>query len=321
VRVALPAYVERWPYRVRAFSGRGVSALCLLLRGDQQALQRHYDRTFNEPTNRRVHLRADNAYVLLTLSTTQRLFGQDHAYPDIGAETELALMTFATDAATDRLVLTVPYLFVDNPLALVQGREVFGYPKELGGFSPPVLAPDHDPARASSVRLVVRAVEAFGPDARFRPLPLLVLTRAEAAEPALVRAMADLGAALARPPDDARALGGFLHDRLEDAALVRRGLELLATRTVTVLSLKQFHDVSTSELACYQSVVASELRLTALGGFRHLDSHFDVTLNELASHPIGRDLGLEETTHSALSFAMEYDFDVTARTLWRANDA
>jgi hypothetical protein len=316
VRLALPAYVDRWPSRVHAFSARGVSALCFLLRGGTESLQRYYDTSFNRPSRDRVCLRADNAYVLLTFTTTQHLFGLRQTFPDIGRETELALMTLATDVRTDQLVLTVPYIFVDNPLALVQGREVFGYPKELGVFAPAVVPADAD---VDSIRLVVQGVERLGPEAHFEARPLLEVVRGDAVEPALLRSMADLGAALAQPADDLQALGGFLHDRLEDAELVRRSLGLLAARTFAVLSLKQFHDVAGGEFACYQSIVSSAMHLTAVNGLRHLDSHFDVTVNDLASHPIGHDLGLEVTTRAALSFRMDYDFDVTAQTVWRAS--
>jgi hypothetical protein len=290
--------------------------MCFLLRGSADSLQRYYDTRFNRPSRDQVQLRADNAYVLLTFTTTQRLFGSNHAFPDIGRETELALLTFATDSRTDQLALTVPYIFVDNPLALVQGREVFGYPKEFGVFEPAAVSPAVDP---DTIRLVVQGVERFGPAAGFEARPLLEVARREAAEPALLEAMADLGAALTQPAAEIQALGEFLHDRLDDAELVRHSLGLLTTRTLTLVSLKQFHDVSGSEFACYQSAVASEMQLTAIHRLEHLASHFELAVNDLASHPIRDDLGLGASSRAILSFRMDYDFDVTARTLWRAS--
>ena len=36
----------------------------------------------------------------------------------------------------DRLVLAVPYIFVDNPMSYAGGREDYGYPKVMGQFTP-----------------------------------------------------------------------------------------------------------------------------------------------------------------------------------------
>ena len=35
----------------------------------------------------------------------------------------------------DRLCMSVPHIVVDNPISLVVGREVYGFPKALGQFT------------------------------------------------------------------------------------------------------------------------------------------------------------------------------------------
>jgi hypothetical protein len=109
---------------------------------------------------------------------------------------------------------------------------------------------------------------------------------------ALVDGIADLVGG--RLPD---AIDLSLADDFVDSLLSGRGRQVL---------LKQFRDARDGRLACYQAVVEAPVRMTRVRG-RPLLGAWDVTIHELDSHPIGRDMGLV-TQSTSLAFELEIDF-------------
>ena len=43
----------------------------------------------------------------------------------------------------ERLLMAVPYVFVDNPMSYLGGRETYGYAKVMGRFDPALGLADH----------------------------------------------------------------------------------------------------------------------------------------------------------------------------------
>lgn len=315
-----PHHVSRWDFRVTSFEARGVSAHGFVVAGDEAAIQGYYDRHFSRPSGGRVDLRAVVPYVLLLFSTTERLYGADHTYPDIGPETELLVLTFARDASRGQaFVMVAPYLAVDNPLALVQGREVFGLAKDMGyfTFSPGGLGP------AASDRLAVEVlgVERINPGAPsvFCRQPLLEVRRATVATAHRGGAGEGPGGSVGGLHAGARSLARLVGELVQNVALLPSIFAAGWSRTFRVVVLKQFHDVADSLQACYQGIIGADTTLTHLDGFGLLTSRHELVVQDLATHPLGRDLGLRGRRPVELSFWWRYDFTQRAKVLWEAS--
>jgi hypothetical protein len=288
-------FVDRWPHLVTAFHAEGVQTWAFLVKGDLGAMQNYCKRYFLDPTANRVVPEPISPYVLVQFSKYQGMGGADGTYPDIGGQQELAVVFFARDKCrNDELVAISPYIVVDNPMSASQASEVFGLSKEFGELE---CTPDQGDPEVARVR--VRGVaNVAAPQATFGLLELLVIQR------------------LANGDDFRRFVGlddllAQLRDLAAQGALALDLLPNLITQSSTILSLKQFKDVSSSTIACYQSVIASRLSMVGIHDVRHLGAHYQLCINALDTHPLARDLGLPAQMRSELSFYMAYDVDLT----------
>jgi hypothetical protein len=85
--------------------------------------------------------------------------------------------------------------------------------------------------------------------------------------------------------------------------------ELLSDQVVRHVFLKQFRDAERGELAALQQVV--EARSSVTQGslrWRRLRGSYDVSLAQLASHPVEDELGLATEQTVRLAFAAEFGF-------------
>lgn len=205
----------------------------------------------------------------------------------------------------DALLWFLPYVFVDVPMTMATGREVYGYPKELAYLTWP--QGPHDPLvlRAETMVLPV-----YSPQTKLVRAPIVEVTktREEAGIAArlgetfgsLAHAFAHLGAeALEHPRDDLDVLGA-----LESS---------LGKLEIPMVFLKQFRDVVDPRAACYQAIVESPARLSSIPiGWPTLHE-VAITVYDYASHPIATELGLGTPTNGSLTvkvpFGIEVHFD------------
>jgi hypothetical protein len=201
----------------------------------------------------------------------------------------------------ERLLLAVPYVFVDNPMSYLGGRETYGYAKTMGRFDPPGGTGDQV------------TVQVFGGNfgrnegADWRPFldiaggpprPTAGQQRPSAGPLALVRHLVGDMPELAEPAEvvlgDIQLTTGLVAD-------------LLAGRVGQVF-LKQFRDAADGKRACYQAVVEAPVQI---GRVRSTLSNRDwrVDVHPLDSHPIDRELGLADQV-AELAFDIEIDFVV-----------
>jgi hypothetical protein len=209
-----------------------------------------------------------------------------------------------------RLRVWMPYLWVDTDIAMVTGREVWGFPKELGHYRPP----------AAGEPYVLRApvFRRFGPDVEAEEVDLL---RVDAASHPTTSAWHDL-------EDAAHGLAellGWSSTRAhlswrDDARLLLDLLEVAGHRRIPVVNLKQFRDAADPTRACYQALVASDLQVTGFHGGGPLWGEHRVTVTRCASHDLVGDLGLAGTEVVArFGVWVTMDFLVPAgEVVWQA---
>jgi hypothetical protein len=172
--------------------------------------------------------------------------------------------------------MMVPYMFVDNPMSVLNGREDYGYQKAYGKLRPSPL-----PGKTLPVTESV-AVEAFG--GVFGPLNTAHWVKVIRVDP-WVPALPLPTSPPEGSPFQATVLG-----------------EILGTG-VNQVFLKQFRDAEVAGKACYQHIVEAPVRFEKphvklkLGQWR-----VEIQIPSPSSHPITEDLGV--TTH-VTPFAFE----------------
>lgn len=329
----LPLYVERGGECVYCPPGvaTGVRMYAFIMRGDQAALQEMFDRYLNTPSRGAVQFEpAGDLFVLnfTTLAHVGALIPPDleRGYFE---ESEVAIWCLGYDRVSDTYSTFVPYMVVDQGAAMAMGREVYGFPKQLGKVTMPA-----DDGPYEGFRLQVMGVTEWGPHQRFAPMDLVSIDPVDAAAPPpasgigsqleLVLAMAALAreddglGAMVRPP------GGDPKDRHRtDGPNMLDALELLAEETLPMVFLKQVRDGQMPLRACYQAVQQADFKVTAYRGAYELPGPFRVTITDMVNEPIARDLGLVGNVHTPVAaFMVDFDFTLSvAEEIWRSSSA
>jgi hypothetical protein len=199
----------------------------------------------------------------------------------------------------ERLLMAVPYVFVDNPMSYLGGRETFGYAKTMARF---------DPVDGLGNRVGVQAFGGnFGRDRGADWCDFLEVTAGAQRRAAAQRTSGTLPLVrqlIGDQPGLAEGAEVILGEIRLTTELIG---DLIAGRMGQVF-LKQFRDATDGTRACYQAVVEAPVRI------RRVESQlsqrdWNVKLHRLDSHPIGLELGVTDQ-RSDLAFDVEIDFVV-----------
>jgi hypothetical protein len=235
------------------------------------------------------------------------------------------------DRRRNRIVWTMPYLFVDEVAPLVGGRETFGYPKQLGTM---VFQKDsHGP---SLFELRARCIHRFAPESRVAEHCILRIHRSDIStpisqstptcdHPALVIDEIVRRQRLRTPTNrDHLASEDMLrHDSvfMEDQQVRVSALFLndVAGGVVSVVLLKQFRDTAYTRQACYQAVTEVSHQVVSFRRGAPLYREWKVEVADLDGEPLIRELGLPPATVAGPSFWVDFDFQIhSGRPLWEA---
>lgn len=308
----LPPYVE-FGGRVAGpapFLTTGGRLRALTLKADRDRLDEIVHRTLTGPAGGKVEYRALGEHVILQLGGfgavrctrppydtwgTVREVQASFWVPVVGGHEEHGLFV------ADRFGMTAPYVIVDNPMSYVGGRDVYGYAKSQGRFTPEdgigehaeVLVYGGDFTTTSTASwLPFLEVQALGPTAG-KPGPAMhgALEVAAALHDDLLHAVQH---------HEDLMIGGF--------KLLAQAAGDLAQGRAHQIFLKQFRDAADGTRACYQAVVEGpvtvhDVHVTPTG------RDWRVTIHPLDSHPIGKELGLVSQT-CASAYDVEIDFTV-----------
>jgi hypothetical protein len=293
-----------------------------ILRADLTSLEQMFDRYLNRPSHGAVSVVPAGSLIVLNFTTLGQVSAMKGPDRQLGyfKEAEVAIWTLGFDRCRNQLATFVPYMIVDQGSAMAMGREVFGFPKQLGTVK--VL----DATSASPFEVSVQGVTEFGPEQLFRLQPLIVidgrgwdrdidhLTPDSAFE--LVTA---LWKVLEEDKPSPADLGG---DGLR-GALVGSGkvLDMVLSQALPMLFLKQIRDGQEPERACYRAIQLATFTVTGFRGAGVLPGVWSVTLSNLANEAISRDLGLKDGIVTPLAaFWVDFDFDLSVtEPLWSSN--
>jgi hypothetical protein len=314
---------------------------CFLISTDRARVQQLCDRVLKEPTGGALRYVVPRmAPVILTFGTIAglRSLHPDHSGRGSASEPEAAIWvpTIAQRYEGGRYIeehmaIFMPYLWVDDPIAFASGREVYGFAKTQGWMprlgDPRGEAHGRPPDPPESLMLDVYGTAEYGPGSELQRQRLLTIRRL----PARRGGAADAGVEVGAEGDDLASLVAQFISELDPTVGLepaRRSLdairaplraarargaalaELLSGQVVHHVFLKQIRDAEHGELAALQQVV--EARSSVLPGsalrWRRLRGTYELSINQLASHPLADDLGLASEHAVSLAFAAEFGF-------------
>ena len=295
--VEMPQYVEfggraTAPPPFECYGGR---LRTLVLRGDEERMGQLVERMFNAPAGDAVEYRPLTSHVLLLVGEFGRVSSLTPPFDRWGAVREtqasfwfpvLAGRRIGGMFTPERVVMAVPYIFVDNPMSYLGGREAYGYAKTMGSFSP---------ADGLGASVIVQAFGGnFGREQGAGWYPFLEIHE---------RGPAPEAQSSVSPVEGPEELIGQLVGGLPGDAVA-----LMLDRQVGQVFLKQFRDAADGTRSCYQSVVEAPVSIHRMRG-RPARCELDLVVHRLDSHPIGAELGLE-SQRAELAFDMEIDMVV-----------
>jgi hypothetical protein len=320
---------------------------CFVLRTDRARVQQLCDRVFKEPTGGALRYVVPRlAPVILSFGVIAGLRSLHPGHSDRGSASEpeaaiwvptIAQRYEAGRYVDEHLAIFMPYLWVDDPIAFASGREVYGFAKTQGWMhrlgDPRGRVDSSPPDPPESLALDVYGAAEYGSASEIGRQRLLTVRRRGARRggsapdgPAALAEGVDLSSLVAdlitdlepssdlEPVEPVRRSRGLSRPRMQAISARRATLaELLSEQVVRHVFLKQFRDAERGELAALQQVV--EARSSVSPGslrWRRLRGSYELSVNQLASHPLEDELGLAPQQVVRLSFAAEFGFRMEA---------
>lgn len=263
-----------------------------VLRADRAALQALADRQLNLGPERYAPL---GPFVVFYTAKMLNLVDGLGVCPEL----DVGFWVPMTRTGTDQVFSFTPYLWVDNDIALVGGREVFGFPKHVATFT------WEGPHRAPVARSVTAHVlPFFGPTQVVEPRRLVTMSAVPAGPGA-------------PGVTDWAALPGLLPD-LPD--LARQVADFVRRPGMSMVFLKQQPHASVRNGASVRAIVESVIQLRGLPRLGRIQVRRPTRLRiaRFASHDIVHRLGLKtsgaldgvDTVESIADFWFEFSATV-----------
>ncbi len=280
------------------------------VKGDLNKLQATIDQTLNQVANGRMQFKALSPYVMLTFT---RVNHAQSANPidrakGWGEETDIVtwVMVAQMEQQNGRPVLKEIFaypchIWVDDCMALINGRELYGYPKYECQYTMPASGGDPD-----RFTLAAKGFEPFAPATELAMHPLLEVTATDkSGSHRPLKSFLNLleeGFAILKSEPDLLDL---------DVAELPAFAKLMFKPQVQQIFLKQFPD-SSGIKAVYQAIIAAPARVDTVHSVQLLGYRYQCNLHKFDSFPLNETLGLKLGAQAAiLPFHVNFDFSVT----------
>lgn len=293
----------------------GATLWAFWVSADDERLRELLARVFDEPTAGAVRCAPLFGAVMVTFGVIDRIVARTPEYSELGHVTErqvgLWVPTVVRASAPaspegEHFAMFVAAMWLDNPLSIASGREVYGYPKHWGW---PRLPEEDGPQRP--------ALDAFawdfGPDEQpGRREDFIVADPVGATE---VEAQEREGSLAALAKEIATELPVVADP--EGIGLLRRLAETMTRGEMPMILLRQFRSPAGGTAADVRQVVLAPARPRELR-FRRLGRH-EISMRRFDSHPLREQLGLRDRQRALLAHRVRMDFKVeVGKVLWSA---
>ena len=303
----LPPYVNQGGEQVYAQPFLCENALFygMILHADQDAIQKNVcDKLLNIPSGQPGRFVPAGPFVMLAMVRLDKLVAESEPFKSFGAfaESEFAFWVLTIDTVQDQVYFAFPYIWVDNAYALSMGREIYGFPKQLGRFQIP---PDVNNADYFSLETL--ALKTLNPNTMAEWQKVMDVKKIGI--PGTFQEWDSIGKAVEGLTKTSEELGTWN----ADLKLLVRLFEDLIARDIPFVFLKQFRDVADGTKACYQAVIECTCKMTAWHGGGLLNGVYEVNMEEVGNEPIVSDLGLgPNPIVPGISFWCLFDFYIGA---------
>jgi hypothetical protein len=204
----------------------------------------------------------------------------------------------------EELLMFTPYMWVDNPISLPSGREMYGFSKAFGwmelgeeALGLDVFGMDYGKNEAPSRRPLVRVKRGE----RVHELADLAWS-----------ALVDIGRHFRHLVE--RGPGEAVHPGLKLAETLAKDVKAGGLRQAF---LRQVRSIEDGAQAALQQVTEARYHVLSVRGVP-LEHEYDVTIEALDSHPLGHELGLASQT-TRYAFRTESEFLLEpGRVVWPA---
>lgn len=277
------------------------------LKGDLSKLQNTVDETLNRVAAGRMNFKALSPYVMTTYTKVGHASSTVPVDKNKGWITEVDIITWIMVGQMDKAgklnhVYWYPcHIFVDDCMALINGRELFGYPKYQCEYEIPELGAE--PLRCA---VSAKGFQPFSPDTQAAMHPLLEINAVSKINPH--RPVKNFLDFLIQAFELLKSIPDFLN---MDLAACEEVISLLFKPRTDQIFLKQFPD-SSGEKAVYQALIAAPAIVDTLHSGALLGYEYQATLHPYASFPLDQTLGLPiGVSPVILPFNLYFDFTVT----------
>ncbi len=119
----------------------GVTQWCFPLEADRDRLESLCRRVFTEPTGGAIDIRPLGSHVILTLGRVARIVSEQSRFATMGYSPEgqsaiwIPVARVRADGETPvagQMLMFTPYMWVDNPISLASGRDMYGFSTAFG---------------------------------------------------------------------------------------------------------------------------------------------------------------------------------------------
>ena len=274
--------------------------------GTLAALQASVDQTLNVCTQGKMQFKVLTPFVMLTFTNVAHANSQfpADAAKGWGQETDIITWVMVGQVPTggteiEHVYFYPMHIWVNDAMALINGRELFGYPKYECTYTMPAAVGD-----PLAFTLAAKGFQPFAPGTELALHPLLEVNGTGAPRPIAgwVQWLEEMLTFL-------RSLPGFW--QFGEGAWAQL-LGMLHSPKVDQLFLKQFPD-SAGERAVYQAIVTAPAAVQQVHSVHLFDATATLNLHAFDSFPLNRSLGWTLGTQPALMpFAVNFDFVVSA---------
>jgi hypothetical protein len=292
---------------------------------DQKKLQDVCDKWFNIPSNGQVHYQPLLPVVLVTFADYQKSGPDVIPYKDWGyvkyREVIFSIFTVRLIKKgkvwlTDHVGALVPYIFVDDPLVMAAGREVYGMPKMMANIQIPEKL---DGSTLPQFSIDTLSTLKFNPNTPFHNMPIAAIKQEKGSdEEKPPHRWKDMETAF---KELKHLIFGGDHITLPDFKLLVEIEQIFLEQKLPFSSLRQLRSIDSSDTAAYQSIIDFYARMKRFDGAGLLHGNYPLELPENALFPIAEDLGLKNGQLADAAFWLEWDFNFeTGTEVWNANE-
>lgn len=277
------------------------------VKGGLAQLQATVDIALNQVAAGRMQFQVLSPYVMTTFTRVGHASSTVPVDRDKGWITEVDIVTWVMVGKMDEAgklshIYWYPcHIFVDDGMALINGRELFGYPKYLCEYEIPEV--DAEPLRCA---VSAKGFQPFSVETQIAMHPLLEVNAGSKINPH--HPVQDFLEFLLQAFELLKSMPDFLN---LDIAGWEDVISLLLKPRTDQIFLKQFPD-SAGEKAVYQAIIAAPANVDKLHSGTLLGYEYTATLHPFASFPLDQTLGLPLGDMPAiLPFNLQFDFTVT----------